>query len=100
MVNTSTLCMRAQKSGNVGGRVTGLFNGRPTTAWWHNNYGDYLFLIDMPFLSMKRTIIPCTARLSYAQYAVETKGALYKTSERSRISARILFYVNFYIKEQ
>lgn len=79
------------------GGVTGLFNGRPTTVWWHNNYRDYLFLIDMPFLSMKRPIIPSAACLSYAQYAIETKGAQCKMSERSRISGRIPFFMSIFI---
>lgn len=69
----------------------GSFNGRPTTVCWNNNYEDYLFLIDMPFLTMKRTIIPRTAHFSYAQYAIEIKRALCKMSKNSHISAKTLF---------
>lgn len=73
------------------GAGLGSFNGRPTTACWNNNYVDDLFLIDMPFLSMKRTIIPRTARLSHAQYAIEIKRVLCKMRPNSHISAKNLF---------
>lgn len=47
---------------------------------------------------MKRPIIPSSACLSYAQYAVETKRTLCKMSESGRISARILFMSIFITK--
>lgn len=87
-VNTTALIEGRRREVGVG---LGSFNGRPTTVCWNNNYEDYLFLIDMPFLTMKRTIIPRTARLSHAQYAIEIKRVLCKISKNSHISAKTLF---------